>query len=551
MKNPISSSAIQVMSAGRWNEARALWQARLENDEPLSATDLNAYARTLECLAQWTSYQETIERGLAFFPDDRMLQIRRCHAQAIACMAEARWHEAWVLFERLRSELPQFEWPCAINYWSRQARYEEKLAALEDKQERLAALSQLSLFKASELMPQRAAGILQIVDCLDWPDSFQGEFRQYLLPLVECLRCHDQPIRLIKDTSLLHVVEALAVFWHKNNALLSELPAGVCEFFARLFLHFGWLDLYLQLRACFVSQLAAWSDERSSEAEFAYRVALANEQADAVRFASLKKLAPNRAEVQEYLNLSAAYHLKYAHTNPVKDEDRDFADYLEGRSIAIVGPVDVGLDSGAEIDGFDCIVRFNYQRGQGRDPVRFGSRTTISYYANMPALMTPPQELLAGLEELDYAMFLRRAWREYPWLGELKCRVRERPDHWAYLNNPMLVGYPNAVQRMLLDILRFKPSRIKIFCADMYTSMSYCSEYLRHSYPGRAKVDMMPSFVLHDPVSNFLLMQRLLQVQHIEADDVLKEVVSWSVDRYMQHMRTVHPVFRRSDKGVA
>lgn len=538
------SAAILAMRAGRWDEAANLWRKLLADHWELTASEYNACCRVWERLGQWQVYEEVIFSGLRLFPDDHLLRVRERHAQGIACMNQACWQQAWAIFEELRKIPFNSEWPCGRSYWSRQARYEKTLAPLKDRKARLLALTELSLLKASELLPQRIAGILLTIDCLDLPSSTRVAFRQRLEPVIGALRCYEQSIDLIEDPALAGAVASLAEFWQAHESKLTELAPGDYEFFARLFIRYGYPDLYLRLRTVFVAKLARIPEELNGKAMFAYRVALANEEADSAVFARCREAAAAQEETRTYVGISAVYHAGERYVDSRVDEDDSFAGFIKGRRIAIVGPVDVGLDSGKEIDGFDRIIRFNYRRGLGYESVKFGSRTDISYYVRaMLAKETPPPGILEGMSEIEYAVLEQHAWQECPWLKSIKCRTRVRPDHWHYFNNPMLVGLAFAVPRAVLDILRFEPAEVKVFCSDLFTSMTYRPEYLKGFVPAGQGRNMMRKFGLHDPVSNFVLMRRLRETGRIKVDTVLEEVLSLTVSGYMDCLKIAHAGF--------
>lgn len=544
MSDPLAISAIQAMGEGRWQQAGALWQACLDGDEPLTAAEYNACARSCERLGQWALYRYVITCGLEHFPEDRPLQIRQQHARAVALMHSGSWQEAWELLESLRKEALSFDWPCGFFYWSRQARYEKTLALVEETSKRLQVLNELSLFKSSELLPQRIAGILLWADCQGWPVPLRAEFGRCVQPLIDCLRCYDQPVRFIEDPALPAAVADLAAFWQSNAKVLKALSAGDCEFFARLFLCFGYLDLYLQLRREFISALKRLDSGNKSKVAFAYRLALANELGDSAEFVRLSEIAQEQEDTREYARISAIYHVGQPYERAVEDQDRDFAEYIRGKSIAIVGPVDVGLDSGAEIDGFDRVVRFNHRKGLTYEPRCFGSRTDMSYYVKaLFDRQEPPSGLLAGMSELEYAVFDRNVADGNIWLGGATCRKRERQPVWNYLENPLLTGYANAVPRALFDLLCFKPARIKVFCSNLYTGMRYCSGYLQLSPLRSNGGNIFPEISLHDPVGNFVLMQRLVRMGRIEVDDVLGEMVSLTEGEYIERFRVAHAEF--------
>src|SRR5690606_51930 len=328
-----SRPALQAMDAGLWRDAWAMWQACLESGEPLSAHDYNAFARTLERLGRWEVYRDVVACGLSLFPADPALLIRQRHVQAVFLMEEKRWQEAWQLLEQLREDALSSDWPCGVFYWCRQARYEKTLASIEGKQQRLQAINELSLLKSSELLPQRVAGILMGADCLGWPPSLRAEFGRCMQPLIDCLRCYNQPVRLIKDPALPAAVADLATFWQGNEKALKGLPAGDFEFFARLFLCFGYLDLYLQLRTSFIAALKSLDDGSTSRVALAYRIALANELGDSAEFVRLREIAQAQVDTREYARISTIYHVGQVYERPVEDEERDFAEYIRGKSV--------------------------------------------------------------------------------------------------------------------------------------------------------------------------------------------------------------------------
>lgn len=541
-------NAIQAMKQGNWSEAADLWHQHLRAGGRLSAADFQAMARVHECLGDWDAYACIIAEGLEAFPADEVLAYRRRHAEAIACTAQARWSRAWELLERLRLDPVKAEWPCALHYWRWQVRYRQAVADVVDSAERLASIAELSLFKSSELWPWRVAGLSLAVDCQAWPQWLRADFIQVLEPVIQCLRRHDVPVRLIDDAQLGPAVAGLAAFWHEYWEHLAGLPAGYYEFLARLFLCHGHLDLYERLRGHF-SQLLEQINAAGKPvdlAQFLYRVALANEQGDLRAFEnfSARNVRPAEAgEVARYLALSAIYYADAAYVLDTDERDSEFYEYIRGRSIAIVGPVDVGLDSGEEIEGFDRIVRFNHRASVSYDEARFGRRTDISYYVRVLLAGEPRSGIQEGMAELDYAVIDRHSWRECNWLNDVLCRKRERPDLTDYLNNPLLFGYAHAVQRAVLDLLRFRPARIKVFSADLYTSMGYGQDYLKDSRMGRNGGNVFPGLSVHDPISNFLLMQRLYQRQAIEVDAVLQRVLGLTVPQYLDCLRAGHGPF--------
>ncbi|MHB0764610.1 hypothetical protein ACYCFC_09610 [Stutzerimonas sp. NM35] len=541
-----SQAAILAMQEGRWYEAAQLWNSYMEHEPSPAASDYNACARVYERLACWDLHSALVAQGVKEFPTDKELKFRQQHGYAMNCISHGDWDGAWSILESQRLNRMQWEWPCATNYYWHHVQLSRCLMNTKNREEKLKKIEELSFFKSSDVLPQGIVGIMLAVDCLDWGEDLRVAFDARLSPLIACLSSYDLPVRLIVDETLSIEVANVAAFWHENSEELTGLPAGYYEFFSRLFLAFGYLDLYFKLRSHFVGLLSLFRTEPKRVLAFSYQVSLANELGDAEHYAQLEKrvakLEARKKGVQHYFDLSAFYYADERYSGFVSEQDKDFSDYIKNRSIAVVGPVDVGLDSGAEIDSFDVVVRFNFRKGLEYAPVVFGERTNISYYLH-PVLMKGGIDLIEGMSALDYIVVDGISWRECQWLSMIDCRKRERLGLRGYLKNPMLVGYPCAIQRALLDILRFSPARVKVFSSDLFTSMRYCTEYLRHSTLGRNGGNVFPGLSLHDPVSNFVFMQRLVCVGRIEVDKVMEGIVSLTVSEYIESLRSSHTCF--------
>jgi len=99
----------------------------------------------------------------------------------------------------------------------------------------------------------------------------------------------------------------------------------------------------------------------------------------------------------------------------------------------------------------------------------------------------------------------------------------------------MLMGFASAVPRALLDILRFSPDQVKVFSTNLYTNINYCEGYFIKPYVDGVP-NLLPGFSLHDPVSNFIFIQRLARTGRIDVDDVLKEVTAMDVETYVERL---------------
>lgn len=540
--------AIDAMRQGRWLAARQLWQACLIHEQSLTADDYNACARVHERLADWNAHRNIVHQGLLRFPHDAPLQQRDLLCQAMDCLAQHELGRAEGFLASAGQMKPVSDWPCAFGFWSAHVLLRQRLRGLSDRLERLRVISDLALYRESHLMPRRMAGLMESVECMTWSEADSQAFAQRLEPLGAAISSYDTALSHIgEDQELEEEIARFAHFCQGYMRHLAELPAGYCEFLARLFIGYGHVELYLYLRQIFVQKI---EDLTCSDniLPLVYQVAWANENGDYQTYTRLKKLkgemvwsSQGKKKINHYFGLSALCYVQESGSLPFSEADEHFHRYVRGKRVAIVGPVDVGLDSGAEIDGFDIVVRFNHRQGMGYEAQGFGSKTEVSYYvAILLKSSSPVQEVLHGMEELDYAVLNRLSLHECGWLDAIPCRKRVGLYCLPYLSTPLVIGYPHAVQRALMDLLRFGPAQVKVFSADLYTGMRYRQEYSRGLMLGLNGWNVMRMFTLHDPVSNFLFMQRLWRSGRIEVDDVLASVLAMRVPEYMEQVRLCH-----------
>lgn len=537
------------MQACRWPEAFDCWRGGLAAAEVPSCRDWHAFAHVCERLGRWDEHAWVVEQAMQRFPEDDQWPLRQTYNQAMRHMQRADWPAAWVALETVRiGQSTDVEWPCATRYYRGQVRVARVIEGVSAPEERLERIARQGLFKASDLYPERAAGFIDAIEASAWRAPLRRQLASLVGDLIAVLRCHDCAVRLIHEPCLLKTVSALSEFWRCYAGQLEGLPACYLELLARLFLCHGQVDLYLEIRDRFQQVLGATAALPASVAELAWQVALANERGETPRFQALRRMATRFPDYREALlqlfGASALYHGE----RPVGDhpvQDQAFADYVSGRSIAIVGPADVGLLSGAEIETFDIVLRFNHRDDLAYQTDQFGMRTDVACYLADSLPEQPTESLVQALSGLAFAIVDGLSLERRAWLSGLPCTLRRRLDLWGYLENPMLFGYPWAIPRVLLDLLRFSPSRVKVFCADMSTGLGYqrgyAMAYCKGSMSGWNK---FPAFTMHDPFSNFVLMQRLLSQGLFEVDEVLEAVLAMTPQAYLKRLQTVYAPFR-------
>jgi len=217
---------------------------------------------------------------------------------------------------------------------------------------------------------------------------------------------------------------------------------------------------------------------------------------------------------------------------PASPEDAAFGRLVAGKSVAVVAPGDTGLEQGEEIDGFDLVVRTNFR---GRDVLeanqrRIGGRIDICYFNGN----FEPQHRDRIIEALEREPF------EFVVLrfddGARAAYSSIVPVRISHLLNPFYRMNSYAVPKIVFDLLRFRPARIKIFNADFFLGR-------RHHYDGYLDYDinLASSLLGHDVIRNIRLMREWLRLGLVEGDGVFLDVLSTSdadlLDRISSKLR--------------
>lgn len=244
------------------------------------------------------------------------------------------------------------------------------------------------------------------------------------------------------------------------------------------------------------------------------------------------KNAPNKLKSKmrpplHALKLIYENHEKYSKARQctVKTNiDKKFRDYVKGKRLAIVGPVDTGLDNGSEIDVYDIVVRFNFSDQRLLEPTVFGSRTDVSYYTN-PAFKKVVENRGAKLK-IDWIVPQKLDGLDIS-LYSGNARSQYRASNAVFFKS-----YGNAFQRLLLDLLRFQPSEVKLFNMNFWLSP-------HDSYYNAARAEFDAHTVVnHDVLSNYKFIESLNSRGIIKTDDVIREILSYGEVIYINRMHS-------------
>ena len=219
--------------------------------------------------------------------------------------------------------------------------------------------------------------------------------------------------------------------------------------------------------------------------------------------------------------------------------DQKFADYLFDKSVAIVGPAPTHNNYGAEIDGFDVVIRLSFISNEKSipDPERIGKKVNVSYFS--AHLRFFEAEISSIVNNVDFVCI---------------TLPKYTPDILSYGNvrqakivDACFIGKPNLIQSTVLEVLHFKPSKVKVFCSNLFVSENTYSP----AYPSTDMLNKVANnnphrglnsitFTNHDPINNFLILKILYENKQIDCDPELAEVLDMSMDGYMSALDNIY-----------
>lgn len=208
--------------------------------------------------------------------------------------------------------------------------------------------------------------------------------------------------------------------------------------------------------------------------------------------------------------------------------------YVEGRSVAVVGPAASEERHGREIDRFDIVVRMNYGRDSRiSEPAKYGSRSDVSYYNQEFLYHMKSHGEYDFLKELDFAVFKSRI-ADLPYELRTNDRIRRPMGVHKYFS-----GFPNLGQLIIGDLMLFRPSRVKLFYMNFYLAQnSYHNSYFTaHDFEGD---NHLRSFAHHDCFSQINFTRHLWDAELIEADPVCSEVLLLDPEEYLEALKQIY-----------
>ncbi len=231
--------------------------------------------------------------------------------------------------------------------------------------------------------------------------------------------------------------------------------------------------------------------------------------------------------------------------------DKNYYGFLNGKSIAIVGPAVTLENNGPEIDSHDVVVRLGY-KGKRFNPEekKFGERTDISYYGNANVQLYITKKSSEFLKDLEWAVFKSSRFMKHAY------EISEEKKRCFKTNTFYFSGSPSMMQNAVFDILHFKPGKVKLFntnfnCAKVthYKEYRPNEEELRSFLQGgnypyckirKMKNLVTAGFAHHDLLSQLNFTRNLWGHGAIEVDKDCERVLRMENGEYLIAMENFH-----------
>lgn len=214
-----------------------------------------------------------------------------------------------------------------------------------------------------------------------------------------------------------------------------------------------------------------------------------------------------------------------------------YSKVVGGCNVAVIGPLKLSSDNIKEIKKYDLVVGLNFfnlkELGckENKIPINITYNTTntvkkildnhdFNSLDNVKAVISRTKGPISriGGDQLNSNGVLLRAMDD---------------------TNPFTFnGGLNFLQRVILDVYIHEPKSIKVFGADLYTTLDYAPEY----QPGKnyqGYHHYLNQMVQHDLITQFKLTKWLFKENVFEPDNRLLQVLNLSLEGYLRKMQSI------------
>ena len=223
--------------------------------------------------------------------------------------------------------------------------------------------------------------------------------------------------------------------------------------------------------------------------------------------------------------------------------DQMFANLLNDKTVLILGPMGDNGYTKHYMDKCDVVISMTYRKNLVEE---IGEKKHISYYNGQSVQLLGEKKLKYYMLDLDIAVF-----KEIQHLYQEEM-VQERCARVAYGGSDGLcnrkdkvffsflyatVCESNLLQRILLDILLFKPKKIYVANANLYWGKKRYNDKYVITEEIHGLIDDKASFATHNMINMYQITKFLYDSGVIEVDAELKKILDMGLKQYMCGMQ--------------
>ena len=194
-----------------------------------------------------------------------------------------------------------------------------------------------------------------------------------------------------------------------------------------------------------------------------------------------------------------------------------FADYVDGKTIAIVGPAPTVGNQTAEIDAHDLVYRPAHS-------------ISVDHYTDRADIIYLNGRLGRTIYEPEWEHLLEKAEAATFWVCKGQDCQQRRKGFWRVAHRPDQVHNPNAITGMLFDLAQCRPASISVYGADLYASgpgNAYAAGYTEAEVGRQAQ-----GIILHRPLEQMALHRAVHKRGLTVGDDRYLAAVTMPDDDY-------------------
>lgn len=213
--------------------------------------------------------------------------------------------------------------------------------------------------------------------------------------------------------------------------------------------------------------------------------------------------------------------LNFKHQRRLVDED--YAKFIDGKSIAIVGPHDIAKDYKEKIHQHDVIIRINFKP---EDPL---IRTDVFSFL-WPSINE--QSILELSKSSEFCLVYNQLSR--PHQGKRIRSIFVANNHFCI--NKLF----SHVERIVYDALQFTPKKISIYGCTLGINVGnslhgdhYRSQVANIFGLKDYRQNINKAAIRHDPIHNFMLMKHLNNKRTINFNDCGTGILDMTADQYI------------------